>query len=44
MTHKYGNFGNDVAICRVGNIPEHGTSMHIKVVICRFIVLVMHLQ
>ena len=31
MTHKYGNFGNDVIICRVGNIPEHGTSLHIKV-------------
>ena len=25
------NSGNDVAICRVGNIPEHGTSLHIKV-------------
>jgi hypothetical protein len=31
MTHRYGNSGNDVAICRVGNIPEHGTSLHIKV-------------
>ena len=31
MTHKYVNSGNDVAICRVGNIPEHGTSLHIKV-------------
>jgi hypothetical protein len=25
------NSGNDVIICRVGNIPEHGTSLHIKV-------------
>ena len=31
MTHQYGNSGNDVIICRVGNIPEHGTSLHIKV-------------
>jgi hypothetical protein len=31
MTHQYGNSGNDVVICRVGNIPEHGTSLHIKV-------------
>ena len=31
MTHKYGNSGNDVAICRVGNLPEHGISLHIKV-------------
>ena len=31
MTHKYGNSGNDVVICRVGNIPEHGTSLHFKV-------------
>jgi hypothetical protein len=22
---------NDLAICRVGNIPEHGISLHIKV-------------
>jgi hypothetical protein len=28
MTHQNGNSGNDVAICRVGNIPEHGTSLH----------------
>jgi hypothetical protein len=34
MTHQYGNSGNDVVICRVGNIPEHGTSLHIKVNIC----------
>jgi hypothetical protein len=27
MTHQYGNTGNDVAICRVRNIPEHGTSL-----------------
>jgi hypothetical protein len=25
------NSGKDVAICRVGNIPEHGISLHIKV-------------
>ena len=25
------NSGNDFVICRVGNIPEHGTSLHIKV-------------
>ena len=33
MTHQYGNSGNDVAInfCRVGNIPEHGTSLHINI-------------
>jgi predicted Rdx family selenoprotein len=31
MTHQYGNSGNDVAICRVGNIPEHGTALYIKV-------------
>ena len=31
MTHQYGNSGNYFAICRVGNIPEHGTSLHIKV-------------
>ena len=31
MTYKYGNSGNDVAICRVGNIPEFGISLHIKV-------------
>ena len=31
MTHVYENSGNDVVICRVGNIPEHGTSLHIKV-------------
>ena len=31
MTHQYANSGNDVAICRVGNIPEHGTSLHVKV-------------
>jgi hypothetical protein len=33
MTHEYGNSGNDVAICRVENISEHGTrtSLHIKV-------------
>ena len=31
MTHQYGNSGNDVVICRVGNNPEHGTSLHIKV-------------
>ena len=31
MTHEYGNSGNDVAICRVENIPEHGTLLHIKV-------------
>jgi hypothetical protein len=31
MTHHYGNSGNDVAICRVGNIPEHGTALYIKV-------------
>ena len=33
MTHEYGNSGNDVAICRVKNISEHGTrtSLHIKV-------------
>ena len=31
MTHQYGNSGNDVVICRVGNIPEHDTSLHIKV-------------
>jgi hypothetical protein len=31
MTHKYVNSGNDVAISRGGNIPEHGTSLHIKV-------------
>jgi hypothetical protein len=27
MTHQYGNSGNDVVICRVGNIPELGTSL-----------------
>ena len=31
MTHQYGNSGNDVIICRVVNIPEHDTSLHIKV-------------
>ena len=31
MTHQYGNSGNDLIICRVGNIPEHGTSLDIKV-------------
>jgi hypothetical protein len=31
MTHQYGNSENDVIICRVGNIPEHGISLHIKV-------------
>ena len=31
MTHQYGNSGNDVIICRVGNIPEHDISLHIKV-------------
>jgi hypothetical protein len=31
LTHQYGISGNDVIICRVGNIPEHGTSLHIKV-------------
>jgi hypothetical protein len=31
MIHQYGNSGIDVVICRVGNIPEHGTSLHIKV-------------
>jgi hypothetical protein len=34
MTHQYENSGNDVIIYRVGNIPEHGTSLHIKVDIC----------
>jgi hypothetical protein len=43
MTHQYGNSGNDVAICRVGNIPEHGTSLHIKVDIsagCQILTLI----
>ena len=31
MIHQYGNSGIDVVICRVGNIQEHGTSLHIKV-------------
>jgi len=31
MTYKYGNSRNDVAICREGNVPEHGISLHIKV-------------
>jgi hypothetical protein len=31
MTHQYVNSGNDVVICRVGNFPEHDTSLHIKV-------------
>ena len=31
MTHHYGNSGNDVIICRVGNILEHDTTLHIKV-------------
>ena len=31
MTHQYGNSGNDVVICRVGNFPEYGISLHIKV-------------
>ena len=31
MTVKYGDSGNDVAICRVGNVPEHGISLHINV-------------
>jgi hypothetical protein len=24
MTNTYRNSGNDIAICRVGNVPEHG--------------------
>ena len=31
MTYQYRNSWNDVAICRVGTIPEHGISLHIKV-------------
>jgi hypothetical protein len=31
MTHQYENYRNYVVICRVGNIPEHGTSLHIQV-------------
>jgi hypothetical protein len=31
MTHQYGNSGNNVVIWRVGNIPEQGTSLDIKV-------------
>jgi hypothetical protein len=31
MTNQYGNSGNDVIICRVGNITEHDSSLHIKV-------------
>jgi hypothetical protein len=27
MTNKFRNYGNDVAICRVGNVPEHGISL-----------------
>ena len=27
MTYKYGNFGNDVAVFRVLNVPEHGISL-----------------
>ena len=28
MTYKYENSGNDVAIYRARNVPEHGISMH----------------
>jgi hypothetical protein len=28
MTYNYGNSGNDIAICWVGNVPEHGMSLH----------------
>ena len=27
MTNKYWNFGNDVAIFRVRNVPEHAISL-----------------
>ena len=27
MTYKYGNSENNVAICRVGNVLEHGISL-----------------
>ena len=30
MTYKNGNSENDVVICRVGNVPEHGILMHIR--------------
>jgi hypothetical protein len=31
QSNQYGNSGNDVVICRVGNIPEHDTSLNIQV-------------
>ena len=27
MIYAYGNSENDVAICRIGNVPEHGVSL-----------------
>jgi hypothetical protein len=33
MTYKYGNSKNDVGICRVGNVPEHGISLQYFVVV-----------